>query len=122
MRKQSSASTDDVCTLLLVAPAPAASSSPCVQLTGGADETHEDNGVYWYFCPERSFGFSPVPEVELEDADILGMGDDEDDVEHGRFRLSWHLEGSEGWRAGRLAELGEGHGPDGWKKLAYYHH
>ena len=63
--------------------------------------THEDNGVYWYFAFDSededegmSFGFSRVPSVLLTTADTLGLphcGLRED--EDGKYRLSWHITG-----------------------------
>ncbi|GMH41984.1 hypothetical protein BSKO_09903 [Bryopsis sp. KO-2023] len=50
--------------------------------------TNYDNGVYWYFNPEKAFGFSPVPVVDLGAADQLDLQGDK--------RLSWHLHKSPG--------------------------
>ena len=75
-----------------------------LQRTTG-NETHENNGVYWYFAFDadmngRSFGFSRVPRVRLQSADCLGC-DNDDQVdgpadEDGRHRLSWHTDGDDG--------------------------
>ncbi len=54
---------------------------------------HENNGVYWYNFPGRSFGFSPSADVYLNSADTTSS-------DPGR-RLSWHIDnGSGGYRAG----------------------
>ena len=87
-------------------------------------ETHEDNGVYWYFYEDMSFGFSRVPEVRLDTADTLGcnsgatfvqVGGEEED-EDGKYRLSWHFD-SGGWRAGHSIDLDD---DDKWRKLLFY--
>ena len=79
-------------------------------------ETHEDNGVYWYFYEDMSFGFSRVPQVKLHVADIC----DSDDEEDGKYRLSWHLDCG-GYRAGHITDLDDdGNGHNGWRKLVFY--
>ena len=86
------------------------------------DETHEENGAFWYFSfnhdDPRSFGFSRVAAVELNEADILGSGRMSALDEDGHFRLSWHADGG-GWRAGQIVDDG-GHELDGWTKLLYW--
>lgn len=44
---------------------------------------------------KRSFGFSPVEEVNLDDGDCGTEGD----------RISWNLNGDGGYRVGALTEL-----------------
>lgn len=41
----------------------------------------EENGVYWYFTPDRSFGFSPLYTINQAAADTLSV--------RGAERLSW---------------------------------
>jgi len=54
------------------------------------------NGAYWYRLPASSFGFAPVQEVSLASAYDLQDSD---------LRLSWCLDGSGGWRCGKLADF-----------------
>ena len=90
-------------------------------VTGGARaravsvETYEDNGVYWYFYEDMSFGFSRVPQVKLHVADIC----DSDDEEDGKYRLSWHLDCG-GYRAGLITDLDDDGNGRGWRKLVFY--
>ena len=51
-----------------------------------------DNGVYWYFTPAKSFGFSPFIGVEQGAADLLTL--------NGNERLSWPT-ATGGYRIGR---------------------
>ena len=80
-------------------------------------ETHEENGVFWYFAFEIdgdgvSFGFSRVPEISLKEADVGIDGESDDDAS---CRLSWHIDGeSDGWRAGSVLD------PPDWTKLLYW--
>ena len=89
--------------------------------TESTTEAHEDNGVFWYFTFEDdehpvSFGFSRVPAISLNSADVLGSGDFQHEAdEDGHYRLSWHLDGGSGWRAGHRTEDLEG-----WTKLLYW--
>jgi len=94
------------------------------------NETHENNGVHWYFASnedgeDTSFGFSRAARVDLSNADVLGSGWMENPKdEDGRYRLSWHLDeesvpGAGGWRAGHEIDLHEGTG-DSWMKLMYF--
>ena len=80
------------------------------------DETHEHRGVHWYRQDDESMGFAPSAEVNLSAADTTNSGyagEDVDDQDDGRRRLSWHLDSSGGWRAGLAADL------DGseWRKV-----
>ena len=66
--------------------------------TSGSTDLNQSNGVYWYCCPGKSFGFSRYPRVDLRSADT----EDTD----GEYRLSWHLDSdSGGWRAGMKKNL-----------------
>ena len=56
---------------------------------------HLSNGVYWYFTPSNSFGFSRNPLIEQNEADTLSIDGD--------ARLSWHLDvGVGGFRLGSI--------------------
>ena len=80
--------------------------------TAGASEANQSNGVYWYCCPGKSFGFSRHPRVDLRSADT----EDAD----GEFRLSWHLgSDSGGWRAGMKKNLVRETGAR-YEKLVFY--
>ena len=55
---------------------------------------HEYNGVYWYFHPERSFGF-------LADMDLRQEWGPDEGTTNADSRLSWDLDTRQGgWRAG----------------------
>lgn len=82
---------------------------------------NEHSGTFWYRVdgtwPDRgAFGFSRVAKIELIPADVLGSGHglDHPRNEDGRYRLSWHLHGVGGWRAGHLNKT------EGVRKLIYY--
>jgi len=101
--------------------------------TRTSTETREENGVWWYNYVEdggdeeeleaQSFGFSRVPEVELEVADILGSGEMDSPVdEDGLYRLSWHT-ADDGWRAGQEAALNHTRPSSSrWRQMLYYSH
>ena len=55
---------------------------------------HLSNGVYWYFTPSFSFGFS-------RNALIYQSGGDMESID-GDARLSWHLDIGGGFRLGQL--------------------
>ena len=80
--------------------------------TSTSSEVHQSNGVYWYCCPGKSFGFSRHPRVDLRSADT----EDQD----GDYRLSWHL-GTDtgGWRAGMRKNLVRERGGR-FEKLIFY--
>lgn len=63
--------------------------------TTSVNKTNFDNGCYWYYMKNKSMGFSNVDKVELESADTVD----------GEMRISWHLEGSGGFRIGNLKGL-----------------
>lgn len=52
------------------------------------NETHENNGVFWYFVPAAAFGFAPSSQVRLSVADI--------ERDEGHLRLSWHISDNTG--------------------------
>ena len=70
---------------------------------------HKHNDVWWYRTENYSFGFSPVPEVAQHRADTAAPKDER--------RLSWHLQGDGGWRAGAATDLNT---PTPWRKLIFY--
>ena len=91
--------------------------------TSSENETHEENGAFWYNYIEDeeedggSFGFSRVADVTLCTADVLGCDYGSSKVdEDGHYRLSWHTEGSAGWRAGTEVNLEARE----WRKLMYW--
>ena len=51
-----------------------------------------ENGVYWYYTPAVSFGFSPIREINQAAADLLTLNGDK--------RLSWPT-ATGGYRIGR---------------------
>ena len=56
------------------------------------------NGNYFYFFPNRSFGFSPEKAISLGSADTFNISDP--------LRLSWHLDiNTGGWRLGSINGL-----------------
>ena len=56
------------------------------------NEPHKHNDVWWYRTDNFSFGFAPTPEISQYRADSFAPRDER--------RLSWHLQGDGGWRAG----------------------
>ena len=74
------------------------------------NKTRQDNEVEWYLTPTKSFGFAPAG------ATILQYSADTTMVEEAAKRLSWHLNGNSGFRAGdnRLNVN------DQWRKLVFY--
>ncbi|CAD7695623.1 unnamed protein product [Ostreobium quekettii] len=82
--------------------------------TRGNEVTFE-NGTFWYYCPDRAFGFAPNAHIDLNIADTV----DED----GDKRLSWHLHerrdssgDAGGFRAGMLKNINE---ETQWVKLVF---
>ena len=67
------------------------------------------NGVYWYNVDGKSFGFSPNSRIFLADADTYDINSES--------RLSWHVNGDGGWRAGSANSLSD---DDNWRKVIYY--
>ena len=63
--------------------------------TLSVNKTNFDNGCYWYYMKNKSLGFSNVDKIELECADTVD----------GEMRISWHLEGSGGYRIGNSKKL-----------------
>ena len=70
---------------------------------------HRHNDVWWYRTPNYSFGFAPQPDVAQHRADSAAPRDER--------RLSWHLQGDGGWRAGAATDL---NAPTTWRKLIFY--
>ena len=65
-----------------------------------------ENGVYWYFTPGQSFGYSPVYEIYQINADIIDIPDIINKAgTGGDKRLSWHTGRDGGWRLGRTFYL-----------------
>ena len=57
-----------------------------------------ENGSYFYFTANKSIGFAPNSTINQNGADVENRIPC--DAGNGDLRLSWHLEGSGGWRAG----------------------
>lgn len=53
--------------------------------------------AWWYYTPDLSLGFAPNEKVQQVKADPSKDG--------ANYRLSWHLDGSGGWRAGAKQSL-----------------
>ena len=66
---------------------------------------HENNGVWWYRTPGESFGFAGSSHISQNSADTVS----------GAHRLSWHLGGSSGYRAGDSKSLSS----SSWQKQIY---
>ena len=77
--------------------------------TSGHTTAHLHEGVWWYMCPNRSFGFSFVKEIDLQSADY-------EPTTYKNMRLSWHLMGQGGYRAGEAIHL---NGNNAWYKIIY---
>ena len=69
----------------------------------------ESNGVHWYLTAGKAFGFAPTAKIKLYNADML--------AEQGYGRLSWHLTGNGGYRAGSKMNLNSS---VEWRKQIYY--
>jgi hypothetical protein len=80
--------------------------SKALQRTSG-NQTVKDGDVYWYFCKDKSFGFSPVGVVKLTNADTSDVNSSK--------KLSWHL-GKGGFRSGRVVDL---NASSEWEKLIW---
>lgn len=69
---------------------------------GGENETHEHNGVNFYFTPGKSMGFAPANKsVKRVSCDDL----------KGNDRLCWHSSENkvhQGWRCGETQDIGRG--------------
>ena len=64
------------------------------------DTPHLSNGVYWYFTPSNSFGFSRYPLILQYEADRRSIDGD--------ARLSWHLDLTVGgFRLGSILPLND---------------
>ena len=73
------------------------------------NKPHKHNDVWWYRTDNYSFGFAPSPDISQYRADSLYPRDDR--------RLSWHLQGDGGWRAGANCDLNS---ETPWRKLIFY--
>jgi hypothetical protein len=88
--------------------------SEVMKRTSSTTVAHQDNGVWWYFYNDKSFGFSPVEAIKLNGADTCEVRVAE--------RLSWHVTaaGSTGYRAGVNKGLSSsGDGGDAYRKVIY---
>ncbi len=57
-----------------------------------------DSGVWWYYTPGKSIGYSPTSSIYQNSADTSSDG--------AEYRLSWHLDGNGGgWRLGTSTSL-----------------
>ncbi|CAD7697700.1 unnamed protein product [Ostreobium quekettii] len=81
----------------------------------GVNEVTFENGTFWYFCPDRAFGFAPTANIDLNVADTVD--------EEGDKRLSWHLHEKRdssgdagGFRAGMLKNIND---ETQWVKLVF---
>jgi hypothetical protein len=75
------------------------------------NNTIAENGVYWYCNPDKSFGFSPTPNVFLNSSDVL-----EDDAARS---LRWRLDKFPGERAGKHKGLYSSTMAEIWTKVCY---
>ena len=60
-----------------------------------------ENGSYFYFTANKSIGFAPNSTINQINADVENICD----AGNGDLRLSWHLSGFGGWRAGCSVSL-----------------
>lgn len=76
------------------------------------NQTHESNGVFWYRCPRRAFGFSNTRHINL--GGVADWYDPESDQ-----RLSWVLDHNDwgGRRAGSHCDLAF---DDTWEKCVWF--
>jgi hypothetical protein len=64
--------------------------------------------VHWYLTPTKSFGFAPsTTTIKCNNADYVV-------TDNSNNRLSWHLDGSGGYRAGTVIDLDEN---NEWRKI-----
>jgi len=62
---------------------------------------NSSSDLYWYNVSDSSFGFTPTSSIRLISADVVGTSDfGYADDGYNALRLSWHLSGGGGWRAG----------------------
>ena len=80
---------------------------------GTTNKAKAHNGAFWYCVANRAFGFAPSPAVSLGSADTV----DPQGRKDGDRRMSWHLNGSGGYRAGRETGLNSSRE---WLKVVYY--
>ncbi|CAF1660229.1 unnamed protein product, partial [Didymodactylos carnosus] len=99
---------NDTTTLYLAAVGP---SDLLQNLNTELNQPKQLGDVYWYLTPKKSFGFSPIQQINQIDIDVM------QDVNTMDQRLSWHLHGQYGgWRAGKYIDL---YGSTLWYKLIY---
>jgi len=75
------------------------------------NQTELHNGVHWYACNasgSKSVGFSPNETISQNNADNADMSSP--------TRLSWHLNGHGGWRAGDVTGLSQS---SEWEKVIF---
>jgi len=70
------------------------------------DSTKFHNGVYWYCTAGKSIGFAPDAKVIMKNADTRDAASS--------CRMSWHLDGGGGYRAGSHCDLD---GSSGFEKV-----
>jgi hypothetical protein len=89
--------SDGLSTLLLV------SCGSCLDIltTTELNKPRLVNGVWWYFTPDISFGFAPFSSIRQSTADVFDCDSGGKNCNDSK-RLSWHLQGSGGWRLGSL--------------------
>ena len=94
--------SDGLSTLLLV------SCGSCLDIltTTELNKPRLVNGAWWYFTPDRSFGFAPSSNIRQASVDGFDC-----DTNNGwknckdSQRLSWYLGGGGGWRLGVLNDI-----------------
>eukprot|EP00803_Ostreobium_quekettii_P006970 evm.model.scf_1260EXC.2 EVM.evm.TU.scf_1260EXC.2 scf_1260EXC:4199-6425(-) len=81
----------------------------------GPNEVVFENGLFWYMCPDKAFGFAPTAKIDLFVADR--------EIQDGAKRLSWHIHRQAGtmgyaggFRAGNAMHLDQS---TTWMKLVY---
>eukprot|EP00435_Cladocopium_sp_Y103_P020022 s541_g4.t2 len=72
-------------------------------------QTTAHNGVLWYLEPGKAFGFADRSELRTDRR--RGA-----DTAEGQLRISWHLDGHGGYRAGSLECLNH---DNSWRKLVF---
>jgi len=60
------------------------------------------NGAWWYFTPGYSFGFAPNSNIKQDFADGFDVISNNWSNLKDSNRLSWHLDGTGGWRLGNI--------------------
>jgi hypothetical protein len=81
----------------------------CMNMTKSKSEAVKSktaDNLYWYHVEGHSFGFSDTPNISLSSADTMS----------GERRLSWHVEGTGGYRIGDKKDLN--YAKD-WQKIVF---